>query len=89
MIEVEAKINNGKGIHARPSRDIVVLCRSFQSKISLRRKNRSYLYPTNNILFILTGAFIQGETIVVRAEGPDEIIAANKVALLIENFKYC
>lgn len=89
MIEVEAIVNNDKGIHARPSRDIVVSCRNYRSQITIRRKSNSFIYPTNNILYILTGGFIQGETLIVRAEGPDEIVAARKIADLIENFKYC
>jgi len=89
MFEVEARINNDKGIHARPSRDIVVSCRNYKSTVTLRRKTNPHIFPTNNILYILTAAFLQGEVIIVRAEGPDEVHAAKDIAYLIQNFKYC
>lgn len=87
MVKTTAKVNNSNGIHARPSKDILLKANEFNCKIILKRE-KGQEYPANSIISVLSAAFLKDEIIEIIAEGLDEEKAAQEMAKLIESIQY-
>jgi len=79
VIEVTAVVKDRVGLHARPAAALVKKASQFKSKITLENKGKKAM--GNSILQVLSLAAKEGDSILIRAEGEDEVEA---VAVLAE-----
>lgn len=77
MFSATVTIANKTGLHARPASGLVELCKTFESKITL--KHGEMLVDPKSIISILAAGIKQGTTIELTAEGPDEEAAGKEV----------
>ena len=82
MKQVEVRIANKLGLHARAAARFVHLANSFRSKISVG-KGESRV-DGKSILGLLTLAAAKGSTLVLVADGADEGQALEELAGLIQ-----
>ena len=75
MQQKQATIINPTGLHARPAADFVAMAKQYKSRITVGRPQQP---PVNakSIIMLMSGAFTQGEQIVITATGEDEQQAA-------------
>ena len=83
MYEQEALIVNKSGLHARPAAEFVRAASLFRSDISVIFKGLTL--NGKSIINILSGGISKGSCVVIRAEGPDEIVAVETLIAIIEN----
>lgn len=76
-------VQNDKGLHTRPSTELVKCAANFSSEIQLTYKN--YVVNAKSILGILMLAAGRGAKIVVEAEGDDAERAVEEISRLAEN----
>ncbi len=76
-------ILNSLGLHARPSAKITHLANQYQSDIQLTANNKTI--NAKSIMQVMMLAASQGTSIIVTAEGVDEIDAINALTLLFDN----
>lgn len=81
MKEITVTVPFQEGLHARPAVKLIKLASRMQSSVTLE-KNRK-IVPANSITAVLGACIVCGDTITVRAEGPDEDAA---IAALAEYF---
>lgn len=74
---------NEKGMHARPSTELVKCATSFASQISLTYRNM--VVNAKSLLGILTLAAERGAKIVIEATGEDSKEAVNSILDLAKN----
>jgi len=98
VAEVEIKLRNKQGLHARPAAMIVRTALRFRSEIRLRSAGTIILggeviagetddcdaVDAKSIMGVMTGAFESGARVVIHADGED---AAEAVAALVALFK--
>ena len=77
------KLENKLGLHARAAAAFVKVVNQFKSKISV--EYRGQLVSGESILDLLTLSCSKGETLLVRAEGPDAVPALNELEKLVKN----
>ncbi len=82
-LEVTLQITNPSGLHARPASLLVQTAAAFQSTITIQRPAGPPVDATS-ILAVLSLGVRQGETIVVRASGPDAAAALATLKALAE-----
>jgi len=75
-------IVNKLGIHARPATKICELANKFISEIYIEKDG--IVANAKSILGILMLVAPKGTELIIRAEGPDEEIAVESIAKLIE-----
>ena len=82
MIQTQAVIINPTGLHARPAADFVALAKQYKSRVTVGRAGED---PVNakSIIMLMSGAFTQGEQIIITAVGEDEAEAAQALAALV------
>lgn len=84
MIELEVKIVNQLGLHARAAAQLVRLANNFQSKINLvRADNAAAFANAKSILTVLNLAAAKGTTLKLIVEGNDEEKASAAVANIL------
>lgn len=83
MIEKEILIINKLGLHARAAAKLVSTASQFHSRIQLGKGGR--FIDAKSIMAVLMMAASKGTTVVMRAEGDDEIAAMDAVCTLINN----
>lgn len=83
MIERTVTIMNRNGLHARPAAEIVKTAAKFKSEITLMREDLEV--NAKSIMGVMMLAAEFGSTLLLRAEGPDEEIALEAMATLIES----
>jgi len=83
-VEKELVIVNELGLHARPATQIVNLVNKYESDISLTF--RGITVDMKSIMGVLSLGVTKGSTIVVSAEGPDEVEAIKAISKKIINF---
>jgi phosphocarrier protein len=83
-IERELMIVNELGLHARPATQIVNIVNQFESEIMLTF--RGITVDMKSIMGVLSLGVTKGSTILVRAEGPDEVDAINAISNKIKDF---
>lgn len=82
MLEAKLTIRNQAGLHARPASLFVQTAAKFRSDISLVKDK-----PVNakSILSVLAQGIHAGESVTVRAQGPDEKEAITALEQLAAN----
>jgi phosphocarrier protein HPr len=74
---------NEKGLHTRPSTELVKCATSFKSQVTLRYQN--YTVNAKSLLGILMLAATRGAKISVEAEGEDAELAVKSIIQLARN----
>ena len=82
MYQQEVVIMNRSGLHARPAAEFARAAALFRSDVQLLHKEQ--IINAKSILNILAGGLTKGTGIIIRAEGPDEIIAVETLKQIIE-----
>jgi len=80
----EVTIVNPAGLHARPAAQLVTLCKTFSSNITIYAENNRNC-DAKRLLKVLQCCIKKGETITVHADGNDEEDAVDAVADLISS----
>lgn len=83
MKEIEVRVVNLRGLHARAAARLVQTASRFRSQITLVRDNLQS--DAKSILGVLLLAAPRGTTIRVRVSGPDEDQAAEAIRHLFES----
>lgn len=83
MFNREVKVNNKTGLHARPAKDFVKLANSFSSSIGVEVKDKKL--NGKSILNILGAGISAGSTILITADGDDEVQAVNSLVEYVES----
>lgn len=81
MAERSVQITNRNGLHARPAAEIVKTASRFQSEITIVREDLEV--NGKSIMGVMMLAAECGSTLTVRASGPDEEVALESIAELI------
>lgn len=81
MKQIELKIKNKEGLHARPAMQFVEKAMEFKSKISVRKKDK--FYSAKSMMAVLSIGAVPGDTITLVAEGDDEEIAIQALERLV------
>lgn len=85
MTEREVIIVNPTGLHARPAAQLVELCRTFSSSITLSTSNGRSC-DGKRLLNVLQCCIKKGEKIAIHADGNDENEAVDAITDLISSF---
>lgn len=83
MEKITVVITAEAGIHARPAGSIVKKAGEFTSIIKIEKDGK--VAEAKRLLAILSLAAKKGDTLVITAEGDDEVAAANAIKELIES----
>ena len=81
MAERSVQITNRNGLHARPAAEIVKAASRFQSDITIVREDLEV--NGKSIMGVMMLAAECSSTLTVRASGPDEEVALDSIADLI------
>ena len=80
MIEVRAKVLNSQGIHCRPSAVITKECMRFDSEIEIT--GSAGVANPKSIISLIALGLAEGDEVTIRATGPDEKKASQRMAEL-------
>ena len=83
MFQVTARIINPTGLHARPAADFVAKAKEYHARVTVGRAGEEATVNAKSIIMLMSGAFTQGEQIVITATGEDEQQAAQALAELV------
>ncbi|HWQ79333.1 MAG TPA: HPr family phosphocarrier protein [Anaerovoracaceae bacterium] len=83
MYQKEVTVINKSGLHARPAAEFSRAASMFRSSVHAVYKGQRI--NAKSIVNILAGGIVQGSCIMLEAEGPDEFIAVETLAALVEN----
>jgi len=83
MLEEKVVLTNKVGLHARPAALLVKTASGFASDVAIIKGEK--VSSAKSILAIMGAAVKQGDTVVVRANGPDEAAALAAVTALIRS----
>ena len=83
MICKELTVTNKIGFHARPASLLINTSQKYKSLITLSKGDKQA--DMDSIVSLLKLRVKCGDTIVLKAEGPDESVAINEMAALIES----
>ncbi|MCI8599368.1 MAG: HPr family phosphocarrier protein [Lachnospiraceae bacterium] len=83
MLQDTTLVKNKTGLHARPAAQLVKLCRTFESDITI--SSDSTVCNGKSVFSILSGCLKQGTTVQVSAEGPDEAQALEQIIAYIDS----
>ena len=84
MKEVIKTVINPNGIHARPASIFVNKAKEFQSKITVENMATGKSKDAKAILGVMTLALVKGTEIKITADGPDEDVAIQAMADLVD-----
>ncbi|MFC1614223.1 HPr family phosphocarrier protein [Gemmatimonadota bacterium] len=82
MPQIELKVNNKLGLHARPAAKIVETTKKYASEITISKNDVKI--NAKSIMGVMMLAAEKGSVLVVDAEGEDARDALKDVALLFE-----
>lgn len=85
MKEVKIVIKNETGLHARPAAMVVAEAGKYKSNLTIKKGDREV--NIKSILGLLSIGASKGDEITLRADGEDEVQAAETIANLIEGLK--
>lgn len=85
MKEVKLVIKNETGLHARPAAMVVSEAGKYKSNLTIKKGDREV--NIKSILGLLSIGASKGDEITLKADGEDEVQAAEAIASLIENLK--
>lgn len=77
MISIQVTVPFKEGLHARPATDLVKLCHTISSKISLTKEDITV--DPKSILGIMSLGAAHGTKLTIDLEGADESEAAEKL----------
>lgn len=83
MISTTVEITNKLGLHARASSKLVMLANKFASNITITKDNRTA--NAKSLMTVMMLAANRGSSIVITADGADEIAAMEEVTALIHS----
>lgn len=83
--ELQVKLKNKYGLHARPATLIAQTAKPFESMIQLEKDGTTV--DAKSIFGMLTLAAECGSHLIIRAQGADAAEAVKQVASVIENFE--
>jgi phosphocarrier protein HPr len=83
MLEETVVLTNKVGLHARPAALLVKTVNGFASEVAIIKGDKTF--NAKSILAIMGAAVKQGDTVIVRANGPDEAMALEAVTALIRS----
>lgn len=83
MIKKEVIINNDLGLHARPAAIFIQHANKYKSNILITKENSTV--NAKSIMGVMALSVGNGETIELKAEGPDESEAMEDLIKLIES----
>lgn len=83
MIKKEVIINNDLGLHARPAAIFIQHANKYKSNILITKENSTV--NAKSIMGVMALSVGNGETIELKAEGPDENEAMEDLIKLIES----
>lgn len=81
MVERTVQVLNAHGIHARPAAEIVKVAARFTSQLTLGRDGLEV--NAKSIMGVMMLAAECGASLVIRADGGDEVAAVEAIAALI------
>lgn len=81
-MERQVTVNHPEGLHARPASEFVKAATGFTSQIEVVVGTQTA--NAKSILSLLKLGLRQGQSIVLRADGPDEELAVSTLASLVE-----
>ncbi len=82
MKEVQVEVINEKGLHARPSTRVAQIAMKYSSSILL--KNGPVEADAKSVISLMMLAVVQGTTLTVTVDGPDEEEALADIIALVE-----
>lgn len=83
MKELNYKITDPQGIHARPAGVLIKEAASFNSKITVEKSGRTV--DAKRILGLMSLGVKCGDEITIRADGEDETEAINKLEKIMKS----
>ena len=83
MISATVEITNKLGLHARASSKLVMLANKFACNITITKDNRTA--NAKSLMTVMMLAANKGSSIVITADGADEIAAMEEVSALIHS----
>ncbi len=83
MQEVEVKIQNKLGMHARSAAMFVKLANNFESEILIKREQLEV--NGKSIMGIMMLAAAKGTALIIQADGPDEVQALQSLSALVND----
>lgn len=83
MQEKTLTLSNPSGLHARPAKDFVQLAKGFESSVVVVKNDSEY--NGKSLMKLLQAGLSQGDELTLRADGPDEDQALEKLAEYISN----
>lgn len=84
-MECQVTVNNAEGLHARPAAEFAKAATRFKSKIEVLVDTKTV--NAKSILGLLALGIKQGQSMVLRAEGPDDEEALSELSSLLEGTK--
>ena len=84
MVEKVIRVGLRTGLHARPAAKFVQLSRSFESDIWVARQAGGRSVDAKDIIAVLSLDILEGEKVIIGAEGRDEGKAVDALAKEIE-----
>jgi phosphocarrier protein HPr len=82
MPQIELKVMNKLGLHARPAAKIVETTKKFKSEITISKNDVQI--NAKSIMGVMMLAAEAGSTLIISAEGEDAQEALKEVAILFE-----
>jgi phosphocarrier protein HPr len=82
MIERVVTIRNRAGMHTRPAAALVKAAARFKAEFTIKKDD--FEINGKSIIGVMTLAAEQGSSLTLKFDGPDEELAAEAVASLIE-----
>ena len=82
MIKKEIVVNNDLGLHARPAAVFIQQANKYKSNILITKENSTV--NAKSIMGVMALSVGNGETIEIKAEGPDENEAREDLMILIQ-----
>jgi phosphocarrier protein len=83
MYEKTIILVNEIGLHARPASKFVNIAKQYKSSV-LAGKDGIFV-DAKSLCMLLSLQVQKGEMLVIKAEGDDEVIAADNLAMFLEN----
>ena len=82
MIEKELEVTNDEGLHTRPANSFVREVKRFDADVRLRKGETEV--PGKSLLKIMKLGIVQGDTVTLLCDGPDEKKALAALEVLIQ-----
>lgn len=83
MHKIEVEIKNKMGLHARPASLFVKEASKYRSNIKIEKSGKEYI--AKSIMGILSMSAVKGDRLTIAADGPDEILAIERLKELVDS----